>query len=201
MYATRGAITPMGTGNVNTANGSLNGQLVIKSANVDVDGTPNNGIVFEFGNSTTWRGQLFFADNGSEGVWTGGWYNGTHQPWRRLFESNDYRTQNTFTSSGLTYYNSRMSLSSGGYFTSGKMVYVSMYLKMGSSAMGHPSDWTIVQGMPKPIRNSALACAGIDKDGTYGAYIKTNGNISIQTSSTSIESGEYIAITGFYFIA
>lgn len=186
------------TGQVGTPTDS-SGMLIVKRANNTE--CPNNGVVLEYGNSTSWKGQLYIGDNATQGAYINGWSNGTRGTWKKLMFQDDYRTQNTFITTGLTYYNSRVSLSSGGYFTSGKMVYVSLYLKMGSSTMGHPSDWMIVQGLPAPARNSALACAVVDKDGSYGAYVKTNGNLSIQTSSTSIASGDYIAITGFYFIA
>lgn len=89
IYATRGVITPMGTGNVDTANGSLNGQLVIKSASVNTDGTPNNGVVFEFGNSTNWRGQLYLGDNADQGVYVNGWNNGVRGTWKKLMFQND----------------------------------------------------------------------------------------------------------------
>lgn len=194
-----GGFYSLPTGQVNTPT-SANGMLLIKRASASADGTPNNGVVLEFGNSTTWKGQLFIADNGSEGVWTSGWYSGTHQPWRRLFESNDYRTQNTFVTTGLTYYNSRVTVSGGGYFTSGKMVFVSFSLKI-NATMGAPDYWLMIQGLPHPRFNTALTCAGISKKGTYGAYINGSGEIYIQTSSTSLASGDYIAITGFYFIS
>ena len=195
----KGGFYSLPTGQVKTPT-SANGMLLIKRASASADGTPNNGVVLEFGNSTTWKGQLFITDNGSEGVWTGGWYNGTHQAWRRLFESNDYRTQNTFTTSGVTYYNSRATLSAGGYFTSGKMVFVAFSLKI-NATMGAPDYWLMIQGLPKPRFLTALSCAGINKKGTYGAWINGNGEINIQTSSTSLASGDYIAITGFYFIS
>lgn len=108
VYATRGVITPMGTGGVNTANGSLNGQLVIKSASVNTDGTPNNGVVFEFGNSTSWRGQLYLGDNADQGVYVNGWNNGVRGTWKKLMFQNDLssllepiRVSNTSSNVGI----------------------------------------------------------------------------------------------------
>ena len=68
------------TGNVGTASGT--GKLVIKKANNSE--APNNGVVLEYGNSTTWTGQLYFGDNSTQGVYYNGWYNGTRGSWRRL---------------------------------------------------------------------------------------------------------------------
>lgn len=74
-------------GSVNTAVG--NSTLVIKQALSYEDGTPQNGVVLEYGNLTSWSGQLLITDNANDGIWFNGWYNGTRGSWRKLaFEQN-----------------------------------------------------------------------------------------------------------------
>ena len=93
--ATKGFVS-YDTGNVNTASGA--GKLVIKKANVTADSTPNNGIVLEFGNYTTWTGQLWLGDNSTAGLAWNGWSNGTRGTWRALaFQDNvdQYSTSET----------------------------------------------------------------------------------------------------------
>lgn len=68
------------TGNVGTPSG--NGALVIKKATSSE--APNNGVVLEYGNSTSWVGQLYIGDNANQGVWFNGWYNGTRGNWQKL---------------------------------------------------------------------------------------------------------------------
>lgn len=69
-------------GTVGTASGT--GRLVIKRA-VNTE-APNNGVVLEYGNSTSWTGQLFIGDNATQGIYYNGWSNGTRGSWRRLNE-------------------------------------------------------------------------------------------------------------------
>lgn len=68
-------------GQVNTPTGS--GYLAIKKASKDADGTPNNGVVLEYG-SNLWSGQLYFGDNSTEGVYYNGWSNGERGTWKKL---------------------------------------------------------------------------------------------------------------------
>lgn len=71
------------TGQVNTPVG--NSMLVIKRATNSE--APNNGVVLEFGNSTSWAGQLFIGDNATQGIYYNGWTNGTRGSWRRLADA------------------------------------------------------------------------------------------------------------------
>ena len=59
--------------------------LVIKRATNSE--APNNGVVLEFGNSTSWTGQLFIGDNATQGIYYNGWSNGTRGSWRRLADA------------------------------------------------------------------------------------------------------------------
>lgn len=76
-------------GEVNTPIGS--GCLQIKQASYTE--APNNGVVLEYGNSTFWTGQLFFADNSYDGVWFNGWDNGTRGTWKKLAFEDDVQTK------------------------------------------------------------------------------------------------------------
>ena len=81
-----GGLTPIAAGQVNTVSGA--GRLWIKKAkrpegSSQNDGTPNNGMVFECG-SGDWVGRLYMADNGKDGLYFGGVYEGVIQEWRKL---------------------------------------------------------------------------------------------------------------------
>lgn len=78
-------------GSVNTAVG--NSTLVIKRALSNDDGTPENGVVLEYGNSTIRSGQLLITDNANDGIWFNGWYNGTRGSWRKLAFENYVKEQ------------------------------------------------------------------------------------------------------------
>lgn len=59
------------------------GNLRVKRANSII--APNNGIIFEYGLSEGWGGQLYFADNSDGGVWVNGWSEGEKgSKWMRL---------------------------------------------------------------------------------------------------------------------
>ena len=68
------------TGEVGTPSGS--GTLMIKRATNSE--APNNGVVLEYGNSTSWVGQLYIGDNADQGVYYNGWSNGTRGNWKKL---------------------------------------------------------------------------------------------------------------------
>lgn len=71
------------TGQANTPVG--NSMLVIKR--VTNSEAPNNGVILEFGNSTSWVGQLYIGDNATQGIYYNGWSNGTRGSWRRLADA------------------------------------------------------------------------------------------------------------------
>jgi len=75
------------TGQVNTPVG--NSMLVVKRASQSEDSTPNNGVVLEFGNSTSWAGQLYIGDNATQGIYYNGWSNGVRGSWIKLASQND----------------------------------------------------------------------------------------------------------------
>ena len=59
-----------------------NGRLIIKRTNNSE--APNNGVVLEFGNSTSWVGQLYIGDNATQGIYYNGWSDGKRGTWKRL---------------------------------------------------------------------------------------------------------------------
>ena len=73
------------TGQANTPVG--NSMLVIKR--VTNSEAPNNGVVLEFGNSTSWTGQLYIGDNATQGIYYNGWSDGVRGSWIRLASQND----------------------------------------------------------------------------------------------------------------
>ena len=81
IMATNGFITNKDTNSVNTASGGS--ALVIKTAsNADA---PNNGVVLEYGNSTSSAGQLYLGDNASQGLYWNGWSDGQRGTWKKIY--------------------------------------------------------------------------------------------------------------------
>lgn len=78
-----------------------NGKLIIKKTNNSE--APNNGVVLEFGNSTSWVGQLYIGDNATQGIYYNGWSDGKRGTWKRLADisetlyNNASGTQGTVT--------------------------------------------------------------------------------------------------------
>lgn len=81
MVATNGFLC-RGTGQVDTPVG--NGKLIVKQVNNTE--APNNGVVLEYGNSTSWAGQLYIGDNSYQGIYYSGWSDGVRGKWRRLMD-------------------------------------------------------------------------------------------------------------------
>lgn len=90
------------TGQVNTPVG--NSMLVIKR--VTNSEAPNNGVVLEFGNSTSWTGQLYIGDNATQGIYYNGWSNGVRGSWIKLASQNDLQPvtlwEGTFTATSTS---------------------------------------------------------------------------------------------------
>ena len=189
-----GGFYSLATGQVGTPT-SANGMLLIKRANASADGTPHNGVVLEFGNSTAWKGQLFLSDNGSDGLWVSGWYNGTHQTWRRLVEAD-----NRLAQTGMAVYNNRCSINGGGYTKQGNMVLFHMDLQIKTSLAAN--NWfTLLTGLPKPQNIAALSASGYELQGTYNAYVTIAGALIVNIGSLGLSNGNHLIIGGFYFIA
>ena len=68
-------------GQVNTASGK--NALLIKKATLADDGTPSDGVVMEYGN-TTYTGQIFLTKGANNGVYYNGWSNGVRGTWRKF---------------------------------------------------------------------------------------------------------------------
>lgn len=92
------------TGQVNTPVG--NDMLVVKRASRSEDSTPNNGVVLEFGNSTSWTGQLYIGDNATQGIYYNGWSDGVRGSWIKLASQNDLQPvtlwEGTFTATSTS---------------------------------------------------------------------------------------------------
>ena len=73
------------TGHADTSNACS--RIVIKR--VSSSEAPNNGVILEFGNSTSWTGQLFIGDNANQGCYWNGWSNGQRGTWKKLIMETD----------------------------------------------------------------------------------------------------------------
>lgn len=73
------------TGHADTSNACS--RIVIKR--VSSSEAPNNGVILEFGNSTSWTGQLFIGDNADQGCYWNGWSNGQRGSWKKMIMETD----------------------------------------------------------------------------------------------------------------
>lgn len=103
--AKNGILSNSDTTSVNTQ--TVSDGLQIKRAGADY--APNNGIVLEASLFSGWGGQLYIADNGSDGIWYNGWSNGTKGNWKKLaFEYEPIMPSynlNDINQSGTYFYN------------------------------------------------------------------------------------------------
>lgn len=104
----------------------------------------------------------------------------------------------TLTSSGLAAHDGRCAVTSGGYYTIGNAVIVNLKLTIKASLASN-DYWTILQGLPSPSFESALACAGIAKGGTgLSAYVGTNGALIVVLDQTALANNDVITVGGIY---
>lgn len=62
--------------------------LTVKRASAGTDSVPNNGTILQVGpTGSAYNGKLYITDNGTDGVWLGGIYNGKESGWTRLVEN------------------------------------------------------------------------------------------------------------------
>lgn len=155
------------SGEVNTPVG--NGKLIIKRASQSLDNAPNNGVVLEFGNSTSWIGQLYIGDNATQGIYYNGWSDGKRGSWRRLADIPVTLYNN---SSGTT---GTVTLSE----TSANFSYLEIYYKSSNdSACGYPENCTKVAS---PNGHKAWLSTGYSADA--GVNLKV---ASVAVSGTQI---------------
>lgn len=69
-------------------------RLIVKRV-AQSNGAPQNGVLLEYSQGDgRWRGRLFIADNGNDGVYYGGFSNGTNTGWHKMYGE---RQQNRIT--------------------------------------------------------------------------------------------------------
>lgn len=108
--------------------------------------------------------------------------------------SNDQMVQ-----TGMTVYDSRCVIYSGGYVKAHRMVIYHMELQI-KKTLGANDYWQVMTGLPKSqYRNSALAVACYNKKGVYNAYVTNTGVLTICTGALGLANGDYVAISGSYF--
>ncbi len=80
-------INPLATGRASNPN---DGNSIVIFKRVTNSEAPNNGVILEFGNSASWRGQLYIGDNATQGIAWNGWSNGTRGNWLTFLHSGNY---------------------------------------------------------------------------------------------------------------
>ena len=104
----------------------------------------------------------------------------------------------TFTAP--TMLSGRATLQKGGYYQSGKRVYVEMTLKL-DAARAANGQWTYGNGFPAPQNGYAPLAAYIASKQTYTASITTTGILSIANGVTATAVDDVIYINGTYLTA
>ena len=105
-YAPNGFYS-LGEGAANTPTNS--GKLIVKKVN-NLE-APNNGVILQYGNSTSWNGQLYIGDNSEQGVWYNGWSNGVRGTWKQL----DFKKDDTGWIDASQYINTTYFAARSGY--------------------------------------------------------------------------------------
>lgn len=80
-------IKPLATGRASNPN---DGNSIVIFKRVTSSEAPDNGVVLEFGNSASWRGQLYIGDNSTRGIAWNGWSRGTRGSWLTFLHSGNY---------------------------------------------------------------------------------------------------------------
>jgi len=81
-----------GTDNTPTGNAAL----YVKRAYA-ANGSPNNGVILSYGNSTDWCGQLYMGDNSTQGCSWNGWSDGVRGTWKHLWMEGEWIKATGFT--------------------------------------------------------------------------------------------------------
>lgn len=134
------------SGEANTPVG--NSQLIIKRVTVGDDtGVPNNGVILEYGNSTSWVGQLYIGDNADQGVWFNGWSNGVRGNWKKLAFENMFDISRGTATFNNTYISS---VERNHYEKTGKVVT----FEFTATVTGTWNNTTqFASGLPRPDRD------------------------------------------------
>lgn len=190
-----GGILSHGGGYENTPIG--NGELSIKKAYAS-NGAPNNGVILEFGNSTSWVGQLYIGDNATQGIYYNGWSDGARGSWKRLQD----QLSNT-TGSGIIQKSSgNVTVNSSSYARYGNVV--TMYMSVSTSAsIASGGDIGVVQ-----VNSSNTGLYPTASGGVFVGYVgaraiigsmNASGAMTIRNASaSSIGSGTAIGLRGTY---
>lgn len=199
MYSDGSLYMPTGfyskeTGNVGTASGT--GKLVIKRASSNE--APNNGVVLEFGNSTSWVGQLYIGDNADQGVYYNGWSNGVRGSWKKLAWSSDIPS--TSSSQTLTFTNKSGNANlSGSYVQYGKIVSVDVNIST-TAATASGKDIVTAKITNFTVAKNTILVGYVGARSIIGS-LTTDQTLTVRNaSSSSLASGSSPNIRGTFII-
>ena len=81
----RGFVSYDDTAQMNDWESENANRLIIKRV-AQANGAPQNGVLLEYSQGDgQWRGRLFIADNGNDGVYYGGFTDGQNKGWKKLY--------------------------------------------------------------------------------------------------------------------
>lgn len=107
----------------------------------------------------------------------------------------------TLITTGISGYNTRADISSGGYLDVGKWRYVQMNVELNQELSAN-NYYAILQGFAIPSINTSMAAAVNSKNGgAVSAYINSSGNLIIETGTTKLYAQEHVTISGWYIKA
>lgn len=97
-------------------------------------------------------------------------------------------------------YSSNCTISSGGYFTEGKHVYVQMRLTL-AATLAADTNLQICENMPKPSPTNAVFNVAFGFAGGGNAFVNTSGDLYLRSPGSSVSTSTNIYITGHYVTA
>lgn len=112
----------------------------------------------------------------------------------------------TLISTGISAFQSRATLDSGGYFDIGKWRYVDIQITIDASSLGTHNTWALFDGFATPANYYAGLSAGRTSfgnpsDSVYMFYINGNGRLCVSTAGTALAQNTQLTITGWYLKA
>ena len=157
--------------------------------------TTHGGIFMHFG-SGNFMQQFYYPRETADNFiyWrqhvTAGW-----GAWKLVGEMN-YTP--TFTSPTMA--TARATLTSGGYYKVGKLVYVQMAMTI-ASARGANTMWSYASGFPTPAGTRVALSAYVNSKGTPYTACIDNGSLNLINGNTGTAIDDIVYITGQYIEA
>ena len=111
-------------------------------------------------------------------------------------------TSPTLSSTGLTPYSNRCSITKGGVYSFGDWRFVQLQVTVKSSLSAN-NTWGLIDGFDVPSSHTGLAALAVSCNKNYGnisGQINASGRFTIQTGGQALASNDILIITGWYVV-